>query len=290
MKKIKKIITALITSVLFLMPINVFAAGNPYYGGYSNCTWTAWELAYAATGVAMPNFGNAGNWINAASWNGFRTGREPAPNSIIVWSGHVAFVASVDYAAGTVYVKEGGYLGHYNERVVSAYAGSGGRALLGYIYLDGGSWQDYSHAAYSPGTIQSIGQSGSVQGIPRNTPRPTAAPTSKTSQSELIKDSNAVVSLGDGISIKDKAVDVESIKTDVIFVDDITKPETVSKNKTVAGSSASKEKEDEIVISEDVSESNNEDTDDKSLNVSSLNDGSVIEIISLTPEARKAAK
>lgn len=30
--------------------INACAASNPYSGGYSNCTWSAWQLCYEDTG------------------------------------------------------------------------------------------------------------------------------------------------------------------------------------------------------------------------------------------------
>ena len=42
-------------------------AYNPYFGGYSNCTWSAWQIAYETTGIALPDFGVSGNWMNAAA-------------------------------------------------------------------------------------------------------------------------------------------------------------------------------------------------------------------------------
>ena len=43
-----------------------YQAYNPYFGGYSNCTWSAWQIVYDTTGIALPDFGVAGNWMNAA--------------------------------------------------------------------------------------------------------------------------------------------------------------------------------------------------------------------------------
>ena len=271
MKKMMKILLTLFTSVLFLIPVNVFAFGNPYYGGYSNCTWTAWELAYAATGIAMPNFGNAGNWIGAAAAHGFSTGSQPAANSIIVWSGHVGFVASVNYDAGTVYVKEGGYLGHYNERVVSAYSGSNGRALLGYIYLNGGSPQYYDPSPITPIAPLAPSQARASQNnIVRAAQKPQEK-SMKTTGEELIKDSSVIITLGSGISIKDKSVDMSSTDNEVIFVDDISK-ETSSKPEKDTISDAIPSKDAETI------EKNSKEKET----------GSVIEIIEMTPEAKKA--
>lgn len=108
---------------------------NPYWGGWSNCTWSAWELANAYNGVSMPNFGNAGSWCYSASSYGYSTGTTPYAGSIAVYGGHVAYVAAVSEDGSSVYIKEGGFCGGYNERWVSAW-GTGTQSLVGYIYFD----------------------------------------------------------------------------------------------------------------------------------------------------------
>ena len=110
------------------------SGGNPYYGGWSNCTWGAWQLVHDTLGISLPGWGMAGNWMNDAARSGYATGSTPRVNSIAVYSWHVAFVTAVD--GDRVYIKEGNYMGHYYERWVPA---SGlpytGQTCLGYIYL-----------------------------------------------------------------------------------------------------------------------------------------------------------
>lgn len=105
---------------------------DPYAGGGANCTDTAWLLAYAA-GHVLPNWGNAYAWLYNAQATGYPTGYMPAVGSIAVYSNHVAYVAAVD--GDRVYIKEGGYDGHYMERWVSA-TSEGTQSLQGYIYLN----------------------------------------------------------------------------------------------------------------------------------------------------------
>ena len=105
---------------------------DPYAGGTSNCTDTAWLLAYEA-GHVLPNWGNAYAWLYNAQATGYATGYTPAIGSIAVYSNHVAYVAAVD--GNMVYIKEGGYDGHYMERWVSA-TSEGTQSLQGYIYLN----------------------------------------------------------------------------------------------------------------------------------------------------------
>jgi len=105
---------------------------NPYYGGWSNCTYGAWQAAYNYRGVALPDFGSASNWLYAAASYGYATGTTPVVGSIAVYSHHVAYVAAVD--GDMVYIIEGGYNGGYNERWVSAW-GTGTQSLQGYIYF-----------------------------------------------------------------------------------------------------------------------------------------------------------
>ena len=107
---------------------------NPYYGGWSNCTWGAWQLVHDTLGISLPGWGMAGNWISDAQRSGYATGSSPKVYSIAVYSWHVAFVTAVD--GDRIYIKEGNYMGHYYERWVPAdglpYTG---QSCLGYIYL-----------------------------------------------------------------------------------------------------------------------------------------------------------
>ncbi len=107
---------------------------NPYSGGYSNCTWTAWQLALEHTDIAMPDWGYSTNWYSNARADGYTVSTIPSPYCIAVYYGHVALVTSVSSDGQSVYIKEGGYLGRYNERWVSTW-GTGTKSLVGYIYL-----------------------------------------------------------------------------------------------------------------------------------------------------------
>ena len=105
---------------------------DPYSGGSHNCTDEAWLLAYQA-GHVLPNWGNAHSWLYNAQSTGYATGYAPAVGSIAVYSNHVAYVAAVN--GNQVYIKEGNFNGHYNERWVST-TGTGTQSLQGYIYLN----------------------------------------------------------------------------------------------------------------------------------------------------------
>lgn len=120
-------------------------ATNPYSGGYGNCTWTAWQLAYDNTGVALPNLGNAGQWYDNAIKNGYTVGTTPKAPSIIVWTdngaGHVAYVDSVINNT-QIHIQEGAYLGGFHEETITyttaRWSGSdsvGWQNFKGFIYL-----------------------------------------------------------------------------------------------------------------------------------------------------------
>ena len=140
----KKILTLLvIIAVLFtsLIMSPTYAASNPYVGGNSNCTYTAWRLVKEHTGIELPGFtGNAAGWYQGAINYGYAVGGTPQPDSVVVYDrdvngyGHVAYVTAVN--GNQIYVQEGGYLGGYHEGWTQAY---GKRAetgtILGYIYL-----------------------------------------------------------------------------------------------------------------------------------------------------------
>ena len=116
-------------------------AGNPYGGGYSNCTWTAWQLAYERAGAALPGWGNAGQWYDNAARSGYSVGTAPRGKSIAVWTdsgyGHVGYVTEI--RGDQMYVCEGGYNGSYHEGWLNIYAkrNYGTQSLRGFIYLGG---------------------------------------------------------------------------------------------------------------------------------------------------------
>lgn len=109
---------------------------NPYAGGWSNCTWGAWQALYERRGIALPAMGNATNWYYAAASMGYNVGSVPVAGSIVCWKydltayGHVAYVADVSADGSMIYIIEGGYLGHYNERWCMAHDAK----MHGYIY------------------------------------------------------------------------------------------------------------------------------------------------------------
>jgi surface antigen len=108
------------------------SSNNPYYGGWSNCVYGAWQLAHDLSGVNLPSWGYAGSWLYSAQASGYATGLTPVAGSIAVYSGHVAYVYAVN--GDMVYIMEGGFNGGYNERWVNKdyiY----GQYLIGYIYL-----------------------------------------------------------------------------------------------------------------------------------------------------------
>ena len=109
-------------------------SGNPYYGGWSNCTWGCWQLVHDTLGISLPGWGWSTNWINDAAASGYPTGSEPRAPSIAVYENHVALVTQVN--GEQCYIREGNYLGHYMERWVSIYELPWtGQKCLGYIYL-----------------------------------------------------------------------------------------------------------------------------------------------------------
>ena len=109
---------------------------NPYSGGWSNCTWGAWQALYDARGIALPGLGNACEWYYRAANLGYSVGYNPAPGSIVVWAyaltnlGHVAYVTEVSADGSMIHIIEGGYLGGYMDRWCPAHDS----AMTGYIY------------------------------------------------------------------------------------------------------------------------------------------------------------
>lgn len=111
-----------------------YSAGgsNPYAGGWSNCTYGAWQALYNARGISLPNLGNASQWYSNAAAYGYSVSGTPTVGGIAVYSGHVAYVDAVD--GNMVHIVEGGYSGHYNERWVSV-SGTGTKSTIGYINI-----------------------------------------------------------------------------------------------------------------------------------------------------------
>ena len=102
MKNIFKFGLFLIMS--FVLVTNIRAATNPYSqtGSYgTNCTWYAWKMAYEKGKVTLPGWGNAKQWYNEAKNDGYKVGKAPKANSIVVWGnwtefGHVGYVEKVE--------------------------------------------------------------------------------------------------------------------------------------------------------------------------------------------------
>ncbi len=152
----KKILSVLLAVCLIVgaLPMAASAASNPYpttqdWDGDGNyeipCTYFAWQQAYDNLGIALPNWGFSGNWLTGAQNASYATGSTPKPNSIAVWSSHVAFVTSVSGSSFTV--NEGGRTDldgpggthgidyGFTRYVNDPYIGQ----VKGFIYLKGGS-------------------------------------------------------------------------------------------------------------------------------------------------------
>ena len=120
-----------------IIPVHAEAV-NPYSGGYYNCTWTAWQLAYDKLGVAMPNFGDAGNWYSRAASLGYWVDQTPSNNSVVVWSGHVGYVDEYDPATNMMFVEQGGMQigsGGYWAGWMNVGRSLGGQELYGFIHF-----------------------------------------------------------------------------------------------------------------------------------------------------------
>ena len=161
----KKRVMCLFLTLMFavtLVPMTASAAGNPYPTTQNvdgdayyevPCTWFAWQSVYDNQGVAMPGWGNAGNWLNGARNSGYATGSTPAVGAVAVWQGngygHVAYVVSVQ-STTTFTVNEGGRTdldqtnSHgvaYGYKITNAVGGKrpydNGLTLVGFIYPKG---------------------------------------------------------------------------------------------------------------------------------------------------------
>ena len=116
MKKKVLRISLVLFAVLMLLS-SVFAATNPYpyYDGV-NCTYYVWQRVYDELGIALPSWGDAGDWaLNAANDN-YSVDYNATAGSIVVWPrhdwtdsygnwygrGHVAYVESVSNGQMTI--------------------------------------------------------------------------------------------------------------------------------------------------------------------------------------------
>ena len=164
-QKMKKRLMCLFLTLMFavtLVPMTASAAGNPYPTTQNvdgdayyevPCTWFAWQSVYDNQGVAMPGWGNAGNWLNGARNSGYATGSTPAVGAVAVWQGngygHVAYVVSVQ-STTTFTINEGGRTdldqtnSHgvaYSYKITNAVGGKrpydNGLTLVGFIYPKG---------------------------------------------------------------------------------------------------------------------------------------------------------
>lgn len=156
----------LVCSILFEIPEltsmdssenKVKAANNPYPASQDvdgdglyevPCTRFAWQQVYDNLGIALPAWGNAGNWWNNAKNAGYATGNVPKAGSIAVWSGGLGHVAYVVSGAGNTFtVNEGGRTDKdqtashgvvYGYTLTNAVGGrrpyDTGKILLGFIY------------------------------------------------------------------------------------------------------------------------------------------------------------
>ncbi len=182
MKKLLSIILTLCL-IVSIVPMGMFtitasAAGNVYPSSQTinnvttvPCTWYAWQQAYDRLGIALPNWGNAINWLNRAANDGYNTGSVPKENSIAVWRssahsyGHVSYVTAVN--GNYMTVNEGGMMdgnrpangtGIINGANVSSVVGTLKSAyssctLLGFIYLEGTPTVSVSYKPDSENTL-----------------------------------------------------------------------------------------------------------------------------------------
>lgn len=176
----RKKIRGLVFAVIFLFCLFQGIPGTGIYwadevsaGDYTDAGCVAWakDRAREKLGIILPDTGNypsgvygASNWWHVLPNNGYKTGSEPASNSLAIWRyttgtysdyGHVAYVESV--SDNMVTITEGGYswynsatgqwdYGNYNNnkgvkcRTVSKSQMStlgGCSEFYGYIYLSG---------------------------------------------------------------------------------------------------------------------------------------------------------
>ena len=121
----RRVITVMlfVMMVFTMMPLMMSEAGqshaktkgNPYPESYweynkkgektvyhpGNCTYQAWEEAYARLGIKLPNWHNGGEWMSNAKKDGYtviywKKGYIPPSNCVLEMPHHVAWVISAD--------------------------------------------------------------------------------------------------------------------------------------------------------------------------------------------------
>ncbi|MEE3486496.1 MAG: CHAP domain-containing protein [Bulleidia sp.] len=177
--------------------------GNPYYGGWQNCTWSAWQLVYESTGISLPRWGDAGEWAYNAASMGYTVSGIPAPNTIAVWSGHVGYVTAVSEDGQAVYIKEGNWGGTYNEGWCPAYGSRTGQTLIGYIYLGG----------EAPAVYYTPDQLGISQSISEAAERAQAAQAVAEQQKMIKEEESTIIRVDDAASADtQKSVEKSAVK------------------------------------------------------------------------------
>ena len=149
--------------ILSIVTFSVYSANNVYPSSQTisgvttvPCTYYAWQQVYDRLGIALPNWGNAINWLNRATSSGYSTGSTAKANSVAVWKssahsyGHVSYVTAVN--GSTMTVNEGGMTdsngkaangtGIVTGSKVSSIVGTkkssySSCTLLGFIYFNG---------------------------------------------------------------------------------------------------------------------------------------------------------
>lgn len=118
-----------------------YAYGDPY--GPLGCTWFVGARVMQLTGKGSYNTQAPNTWFYSYGNSlGFSTGYEPRAQSVICWSGHVAFLEKIE--GNTAYISEGGFnaasysdYGYTHIRTVDISAISSlNSSFLGYVYLD----------------------------------------------------------------------------------------------------------------------------------------------------------
>jgi hypothetical protein len=211
-KSLWKKIAAIVLSLAIVIPLKASAEGNPYPGGWDNCTWSAWQLVSDTDGIQLPSWGNAGEWLSSAAASGYPVGSEPMPNSIVVFSHHVAVVDAVDQD-GNIYIREGGYQGRYNEGWESPYSTSGG-ALLGYIYLG-----EAGSSTYVVPDSTDTAASAAPTAAPTATPDPNADKAISEDAETALEQEKSTVKMEDSLTDTAKSDEksaLEETKTEII--------------------------------------------------------------------------
>lgn len=123
MKRTKRVLVGILVFLILIIgafpSMSVLAAQNVYPSSQTisgittvPCTYYAWQQSYDRLGIALPNWGNAINWLNKAAIAGYSTGSVAQVNSIAVWRssvhsyGHVSFVTDVN--GNSMTINEGG--------------------------------------------------------------------------------------------------------------------------------------------------------------------------------------